>query len=219
MLAKKEKIIASTVVLAVIAVLVATVLFSSRDRASEGGDETLVPEPKAGKVEKPKAKRTPKASKSKVEVVVESETGGEEDDSQVPELTEEEKQEAEESRLVEVFDAETDKWMDSEKTSMPTMDEINDFRNKFRALPENRKDECLHRALNLLPDENIMLLVGILMDKTENKEYIELVYNDILNRDELVKKPILLQIFKDKEHPCWADTAWILDVTGEIQKK
>ena len=94
MMAKKEKIIASTVVLAVIAVLVATVLFSSRDRASEGGDETLVPEPKAGKVEKTKTKRTPKASKSKVEVVVESETGSEEDDSQVPELTEEEKQES-----------------------------------------------------------------------------------------------------------------------------
>ena len=26
------------------------------------------------------------------------------------------------------------------------------------------------------------------------------------------------KIFKDKSHPCWADTAWILDVTGELQK-
>ena len=43
--------------------------------------------------------------------------------------------------------------------------------------------------------------------------------NDILNRDEDVKKPILQEIFKDKSHPCWADTAWILDVTGELPKK
>lgn len=35
---------------------------------------------------------------------------------------------------------------------------------------------------------------------------------------EVAKKPILQQIFKDKTHPCWADTAWILDVTGELPK-
>ena len=39
---------------------------------------------------------------------------------------------------------------------------------------------------------------------------------DLLVED--VKKPILQQIFKDKTHPCWADTAWILDVTGELPK-
>ncbi|MBR3821578.1 MAG: hypothetical protein IKJ37_08140 [Kiritimatiellae bacterium] len=50
------------------------------------------------------------------------------------------------------------------------------------------------------------------------KDYIELVFNDILNRDESVKKPIMRQIFKDRTHPCWADTAWILDVTGELPK-
>ena len=27
------------------------------------------------------------------------------------------------------------------------------------------------------------------------------------------------KIFKDKDHPCWADTAWILDVTGELPQK
>ena len=32
---------------------------------------------------------------------------------------------------------------------------------------------------------------------------------------EEVKMPMLKQIFKDKSHPCWADTAWIFDATGE----
>ena len=45
------------------------------------------------------------------------------------------------------------------------------------------------------------------------------MFNDVLNRDEEVKKLILPKIFKDKTHPCWADTAWILDVTGELPKK
>ena len=63
-----------------------------------------------------------------------------------------------------------------------------------------------------------MLLAGILMDKTVDRKIVETVFNDILNRDEGVKKPILQQIFKDKTHPCWADAAWILDVTGELPK-
>ena len=92
------------------------------------------------------------------------------------------------------------------------------FAKSFRKIPKERQDECIHRALNLIPDENVMLLAGILMDKTMDREIVETVYNDVLNRDEDVKKPILQQIFKDKTHPCWADTAWILDVTGELPK-
>ena len=61
-----------------------------------------------------------------------------------------------------------------------------------------------------------MLLAGVLMDKTMDREVVETVFNDVLNRDEAVKRPILQQIFKDKTHPCWADVAWILDVTGEL---
>ena len=57
------------------------------------------------------------------------------------------------------------------------------------------------------------------MDKTQDAALVELVYNDVLNRDEDVKRPILQTIFKDKSHPCWANTAWILDVTGEIPSR
>ena len=132
-----------------------------------------------------------------------------------PEMTEEEKKEAEEEKRVEEFDKTVDKWMEPQGKSV-TMAEVDKFRDMFRRVPQARKEECVHRALNLIPDENVMLLAGILFDKEQDKEIIELVYNDILNRDEDVKKPILQQIFKDREHPNWADTAWILDVTGEL---
>jgi hypothetical protein len=143
---------------------------------------------------------------------------GEEEES-AP-LTEEEKRERAEDALVEAFDALTDKWMESPSEGKSvTMEDVRQFAEHFRKLPKSRQDECLHRALNLVPDENVMLLAGILMDKTLDKEILETVYNDVLNRDEDVKKPILQQIFKDREHPCWADTAWILDVTGELPNK
>lgn len=132
--------------------------------------------------------------------------------------TEEEIREAEDEKKVEAFEALTDKWMEPSKAGV-TMKDVDEFAAQFRKLPKARKTECLQRALNLIPDENVMLLAGILMDKTQDRELVELVYGDVLNRDEAVKKPILQQIFKDKSHPCWADTAWILDVTGERPRR
>ena len=136
-----------------------------------------------------------------------------------PEMTEEEKKEAEEEKRVEEFDSTVDKWMESGKDKVVTMADVDAFRELFRNVPKARKEECVHRALNLIPDDNVMLLAGILFDKEQDKDILDLVYNDILNRDEDVKKPILKEIFKDREHPNWADTAWILDVTGETPNK
>ena len=133
------------------------------------------------------------------------------------EKTEEERREEEDEKKVEAFDSLTDKWMKKEGGEV-TMKDMDAFVAAFKAVPDARKGECLHRALNLVSDDNVLLLAGILFDKSIDKEYLELVFNDVLNRDEEVKKLILPKIFKDKDHPCWADTAWILDVTGELPK-
>ena len=120
-------------------------------------------------------------------------------------------------KLVNAFDALVDSWMEPRDEGVSLADS-DAFVAAFRKLPEERREECLQRALNLVPDDNVMLLVGILMDKSIDQELVELVFNDVLNRDEVVKMPILREIFKDKSHPCWADTAWILDVTDGLPK-
>lgn len=150
----------------------------------------------------------------------EDETGDDEtgDGEEQEEKTPEELQEEEEEKKVEAFDSLTDKWMEKEGGEV-SMKDMDDFVAAFKSVPDGRKDECLHRALNLVSDDHVLLLAGILFDKSIDKEYLELVFNDVLNRDEEVKKLILPKIFKDKTHPCWADTAWILDVTGELPKK
>ena len=125
--------------------------------------------------------------------------------------------EAVEEKLVNAFDDLTDQWREPAKAGV-TMADADNFLQSFRKVPKPRQDECIHRALNLIPDENVMLLAGVLMDKTMDREIVEAIYGDVLNRDDSVKKPILQEIFKDKSHPCWADTAWILDVTGELPK-
>ena len=145
--------------------------------------------------------------------------GGESETENVEEeKSEEELREEENEKKVDAFDSLTDKWMEKEGGEV-TMKDMDEFVAAFKAVPDDRKEECLHRALNLVSDDHVLLLAGILFDKTVEKEYLELVFNDILNRDEDVKKLILPKIYKDKTHPCWADTAWILDVTGETPNK
>lgn len=116
--------------------------------------------------------------------------------------------------LVSAFDALIDSWIVPAKGGVSLKD-ANEFAAQFRKVPKARREECLQRAMNLIPDENVMLLAGILMDKSMDRGLVSLVFNDILNRDEQVKKPILQQIYTDREHPCWDDTAWIFEVTGE----
>lgn len=122
------------------------------------------------------------------------------------------------AKAVDAFDALTDKWMKPAVNGV-AMADVDNFMKAFRRIPKDRQDECIHRALNLIPDENVMLLAGVLMDKAVDVDIVETVYNDILNRNESVKKPILREIFKDKTHPCWSNTAWILDATGELPER
>ena len=137
------------------------------------------------------------------------------DGEEAAEQSEEDKRADEEEALVDAFDDMTDKFREIGEDKEISMDDVKKFHEQFKKVPKARKEECLQRALNLVPDENIMLLAGILMDKEEDKELVELVFNDVLNREEEMKLVLLKEIYKDKSHPCWADTAWILDVTGK----
>ena len=224
---KKQLWLGILVLVAAVAVILAVATGRSNDKeqtdtptnvstrpARESGKPGVQTPAKSPKRNPPRTHAAPAAGR------VATPSSGQEGEEEPEQLTEEEKRERAEEALVKAFDAVTDKWMEpaSDGKSV-TMEDVRHFAEQFRKLPKNRQDECLHRALNLVPDENVMLLAGILMDKTLDKEILETVYNDVLNRDESVKKPILQQIFKDREHPCWANTAWILDVTGELPKK
>ena len=203
--------------------LLAAVFLWLRTPEGQGVDDTPSAEPSAtksetqGRDDKParKAVKDRPERKAPAPVAPVADEQDKQESEPEPEMTEEEKKEAEEEKRVDEFDKAVDKWMEPQGKAV-TMEEVDKFRDMFRRVPKARKDECVHRALNLIPDENVMLLAGILFDKEQDKDILDLVYNDILNRDEDVKKPILKEIFKDKDHPNWADTAWILDVTGEL---
>ena len=206
------------------AIIIAAIIVALTDRDGKTDASSSVPSvssPTVANVRDAAAEESEAVGDKQDAVIEDDSTKENESEESEPETeepqTEGEKREAEEEKLVNAFDDLTDKWMEPSAKGV-TMADIDNFAQSFRSVSKNRQDECIHRALTLIPDENVMLLAGILMDKTMDKEIVETVYNDILNRDEDVKKPILQQIFKDKTHPCWADTAWILDVTDELPK-
>lgn len=209
-----RRVIISIGIIAGIGIIVWSLLPSQRDKAGADGMTERVCRTIPNAVNPArKSHTTNSGSVRSGETDDPAEIGGSDDP-----MTNEEKREIEEEKRVEAFDNLTDKWMEPSAKGI-AMADVEHFAKLFRQIPKGRRDECIHRALNLIPDENVMLLAGVLMDKEMDAEIIEDVYNDVLNRDEDVKKPILLQIFKDKSHPCWADTAWILDVTGELPEK
>ncbi len=215
--------IASVALLAASALLLAVVAWLWLARSPAGENEAA---PTSGKAESAETRRNgakAKTDRPAGEKAV-AEDGGDANasstaaaDDEQPSPPEPETEEDREEKLVNAFDELTDKWR--EPANAVTESDIARFHEQFGKVPKSRKEECLQRALNLVPDENAMLLVGILLDKEQPKEMLELVFNDVLNRDETVKQPILRELFKDTEHPCWADVAWILDVTGELPAK
>jgi len=117
-------------------------------------------------------------------------------------------------READAFDAVVDRWTDPHPGGV-SMKDVDEFRKAFCQVPDGMKDECLHRALNLIPDENVMLLAGILLDKSQDRDRLVTIFNDMLNRSDQAKLPILQHLCTDKDHPCREDAVWILDATDD----
>jgi len=89
----------------------------------------------------------------------------------------------------------------------------------FDKLDKEDQMDGIHRSLNLLPDEQFPALYAILYDKTEDAEVLDAIFSDALNRPEELKNPLMKELVKDKEHPCFFESARILDVIGELDTK
>ena len=89
----------------------------------------------------------------------------------------------------------------------------------FDQLDKEDQMDGIHRSLNLLPDEQFPALYGILFDKAESAEVLDAIFSDALNRPEELKNPLMKELVKDKTHPCYFESARILDVIGELEPK
>lgn len=113
------------------------------------------------------------------------------------------------------FDALVDKWaVPAEGGVSP--DDAALFAWMFGRIPASRRrGESLRRALNLVPDGNAQLLLGLLADKSLDAAVRREVFADVLNRGDALKQSAMRDALADESHPCHDDATWIFKVTGE----
>ena len=102
---------------------------------------------------------------------------------------------------------------------VPVAEQAKRVKEAFDKLDKEDQMDGVHRSLNLLPDEQFPALYAILYDKTESPEVLDAIFSDALNRPEELKNPLMKELVKDKTHPCFFESARILDVIGELNVK
>ena len=110
------------------------------------------------------------------------------------------------------FADEVQKWETPREGEISVAD-AESFCKVLSRVPLQYRGEEIDWALNLIPDENALVLAGVLLDKSQPKEVLDSVFNDLLNRDESIKGVLLQKVWRDKSHPCWEDADWILEAT------
>jgi hypothetical protein len=89
----------------------------------------------------------------------------------------------------------------------------------FNKLDSPQQLEQIRQAMNLLPDKTVQVVYGILFDNTQPEEVVDVIFSDLLNRNEAIKNPVMEQIVKDKKHPMYFESARILDVIGLLSQE
>ncbi len=89
-----------------------------------------------------------------------------------------------------------------------------ELRNALNGVDPQDRLPAIHSALNLVPDGGFAVFVPLLFDKGQPEEILDAIFNDMLNRDESVKEPLMKELRKDKSHPMFFESARILDATG-----
>jgi len=88
------------------------------------------------------------------------------------------------------------------------------IKTAFDALEtEQDKLDGIQAMMNLISDGAVQSLIPILLDTSYDEDILDIIFNDILNRDDEIKYPILEEIAKDPTHPNFVDAAHILEVT------
>ena len=106
--------------------------------------------------------------------------------------------------LVENFAATSDRGVTKEDRA-----KVNEA---LKRLPRGRRRTSVESLLNLVPDGNFGVMRDVLFDPAQPTEVVDAVFNDLLNRPEEVKTPLLKEIAQDAAHANCAEARRILDV-------
>jgi len=88
----------------------------------------------------------------------------------------------------------------------------------MRGLPVEAQTEFLEHALNLYEDENFQELQAVYLNAQTSPEVVEVIFDDMLNRPEEVKLPLLAQTMRLPRHPMAEESREILEMYLDLDE-
>jgi hypothetical protein len=88
----------------------------------------------------------------------------------------------------------------------------------MRGLPVEAQTEFLEHALNLYEDENFRELQEVYLNAQTSPEVVEVIFDDMLNRPEEVKLPLLAQTMRLPRHPMAEESREILEMYLDLDE-
>ncbi|HVV00947.1 MAG TPA: hypothetical protein VHH88_06265 [Verrucomicrobiae bacterium] len=95
-------------------------------------------------------------------------------------------------------------------TDTEDIDKVKQMAAMFPNLSPDAQEEVAHHLSNLTPDEDYTPLAQFLTNSTLSADVLDVFFEDVLNRPNSIKLPLLLQIAEEPKHPDAAEAKDVL---------
>lgn len=89
--------------------------------------------------------------------------------------------------------------------------------SSMRGLPPEAQEEFVAHAVNLCEDEQFDLLANIYFEAATPSEVKETIFNDVLNRPDEIKLPLLAKTLRNPTHPMAGESKEILEMYLDLE--
>jgi hypothetical protein len=89
--------------------------------------------------------------------------------------------------------------------------------SSMRGLPPEAQEEFVAHAVNLCEDEQFDVLANVYLDAGTPSEVKETIFNDVLNRPDEIKLPLLAKTLRFPTHPMTGESKEILEMYLDLQ--
>jgi hypothetical protein len=89
--------------------------------------------------------------------------------------------------------------------------------SSMRGLPPEAQEEFVAHAVNLCEDEQFDLLANVYFEAATPSEVKETIFNDVLNRPDEIKLPLLAKTLRNPTHPMAGESKEILEMYLDLE--
>ena len=89
--------------------------------------------------------------------------------------------------------------------------------SSMRGLPPEAQEEFIAHAVNLCEDEQFELLANVYFEAATPSEVKETIFNDVLNRPDEIKLPLLAKTLRNPTHPMAGESKEILEMYLDLE--